>query len=393
MKQHKRALIISCFDTWYYNRIEPIAEILEEKGYRVKILVSDYQHVKKEYIYDRNDRCTYIHVPGYKKNLSVKRIASHMLFGVKVNQFLGTCQPDLIYLILPPNNTAVYCNQYKRKNPCCKYIVDIIDLWPESMPLRGLKRTLPALLWKRMRDESLKTADCIFTECKLYQKKLNNLSDLDKTGTLYLYKRQSREEYQLVRQIIADRENRGITVTEDHFSFAYLGSINNIIDIDGICNFLNSLTGKGIRITVEIIGDGERREEFLARLKSAGVICNYHGMIYDETEKIKILTPCDYAFNMMKKTSQVGLTIKSIDYFSYGLPLVNNIRGDTWNLVHKYGIGVNIDGSHIQSISAVDRTKILSIFQKYFSREAFAEKCRKILSCVDESADTCTKQI
>ena len=30
-----------------------------------------------------------------------------------------------------------------------------------------------------------------------------------------------------------------------------------------------------------------------------------------------------------------------MDYFCYGLPLINNIQGDTWELVEQYGIGVN----------------------------------------------------
>ena len=44
---------------------------------------------------------------------------------------------------------------------------------------------------------------------------------------------------------------------------------------------------------------------------------------------------------MMKPGVCVGLTMKSIDYFCYGLPLINNIPGDTWQLVEEHGIGVN----------------------------------------------------
>ena len=35
--------------------------------------------------------------------------------------------------------------------------------------------------------------------------------------------------------------------------------------------------------------------------------------------------------------------MKSIDYFCYGVPLINNIPGDTWQLVDEYGIGINCE--------------------------------------------------
>ena len=35
----------------------------------------------------------------------------------------------------------------------------------------------------------------------------------------------------------------------------------------------------------------------------------------------------------MKQEVFVGLTMKSIDYFEAGLPIINNIHGDTWNIV------------------------------------------------------------
>ena len=48
-----------------------------------------------------------------------------------------------------------------------------------------------------------------------------------------------------------------------------------------------------------------------------------------------------FGINMMKPGICVGLTMKSIDYFCYGLPLINNIPGDTWKLVEKEQIGIN----------------------------------------------------
>jgi hypothetical protein len=34
--------------------------------------------------------------------------------------------------------------------------------------------------------------------------------------------------------------------------------------------------------------------------------------------------------------------MKSVDYFCYGLPIINNIPGDTWALVEQHDAGVNV---------------------------------------------------
>lgn len=383
MSQKRRALIISCFDTWYYNRIGPIAEILEEQGYMVKILVSDYHHIKKEYIMNKNDKCTYIHVPDYKNNLSVTRIVSHFIFGAKVHRYLKSYSPNLLYLLVPPNNTAVYCNRYKKNNSDCIYIVDVIDLWPESMPLGKLKHSLPAWVWAGFRNDSLKSANHVFTECNLYQRKLRGVINPSKASTLYLYKEQSEEEYELVRKIIAEKESQAMIAMHKKRKFAYLGSINHIVDINSICDVLSSFQKNGIQPVMEVIGDGESRKEFLDKLRETGAKVYYHGAIYDEIEKIKILAPCDYGFNMLRDTSEVGLSIKSIDYLSYGLPLINNIKGDTWKMVEKEHIGVNYKKNvDLIEMNTVNHFNVLNCFADKFTRKAFVKRVKHVLSAI-----------
>lgn len=374
----KRALLISCFN-WYKGRLDSVRDVLIDKGYDVKVLIADFDHIRKTSIQKKYTECTYVKVPEYRNNLSISRMRSHIVFGQWAKRFLKNYQPDLIYLQIPPNNTAVHCLRYKRSNPQTKYLIDLIDLWPESVPLGKLLQMPPAWIWKKIRDDSLKAADHVFAECMLYQKRLKNVLDPNRTSTLYLYKEQSEEERELVKELVKKR-----TVTEKCLSFAYLGSINNIVDIDNICRVLNECCNVGIKVTIEIIGDGESRREFLKRAEAAGADVHYHGVVYDEIEKIKILTPCDYAFNMMKKTVAVGLTIKSIDYLSYGLPLINNIKGDTWKMVEEEGVGVNYkmgyetsDFLRILLEMKTDEVRAYDVYLKHFTRQKFIYDLKK----------------
>ncbi|MCR5205021.1 MAG: hypothetical protein K6E47_08180 [Lachnospiraceae bacterium] len=367
----KKAVLISCFN-WYEKRLKPIREILIEKGYEVSVLIADFDHIKKTSISCKYAECTYLDVPRYMSNISMQRIRSHLMFAKKVKKWIAANSPDLVYCEVPPNKVVDYCADYKRHHSEIKFIIDIIDLWPESMPLGKFVNTSPANTWRRWRDKAIKVADYVFTECDLYQEKLKGVLDSLKTTTLYLYKEQSEEERRLVQEIISKEK------TDDVTRFAYLGSMNNIIDIGGICAVIQSFVAAGNLCELHAIGDGESREKFEGAVRKTGCQTHFYGLIFDELEKIKTLAVCDYAFNIMKNDITVGLTIKSIDYLSYGLPLINNIKGDTWELVEKENIGINTESAEA-NMYQVDRKHVVDIYRKRFSLEAYINSVNRVL--------------
>lgn len=368
----KKALIISCFD-WYERRLEAVRQVLSEK-YDVTILMADFNHIRKTKITQLRDECSYVRVPTYTRNLSLKRIYSHAYFGWKVKKYLNYLSPQLIYLLLPPNNSAKYCLEYKRKHPQIKYIIDLIDLWPESLPKIGMMNNFIMHFWASLRNESLCVADYVFTECSLFQTKLTGILNSDRTSTLYIYKTQSQREKELVSKIIADR----VSPERKHITLAYLGSINHIIDIKGICCVIKELHKQDYQMSIEVIGDGESREEFLNALVSTGAEVHYHGKVFDERKKIEILTPCDFGLNMMQDFAYVGLTIKSIDYLSYGLPMINNIKGDTWRMIESEKIGINV-GSESFDLKEFNHKIIFESYLKYFTKESYMKSLRGII--------------
>ena len=377
----KKALIISCFD-WYEKRIKPIQESLSE-NYEVTIISSDFDHILKKRITKRYKDIIYVNVPSYKKNLSLKRIFSHLIFGKKVSRILTEVEPDLIYLLMPPNNTAQYCLKYKKKRTKVIYIIDIIDMWPESFPLGGLRKLPIFKMWANMRNKSLLNADYVVTECTLYQEQISHLlKSNDNIDTLHLFKEQNEDENSLVNLYAIQKKS----LIEKRLVLGYLGSINHIIDIEGIKKLLVGLKQAGYEVDIHIIGDGESKEVFLESLNSVGASIHFYGKVFDEVQKIKILGNCDYGLNMMKNNVTVGLTIKSIDYFSYGLPIINNIKGDTWKLVEEENVGVNYNGDINILISEIQRDLLrektqntLKCYQNYFTKEVFEKKIKEII--------------
>lgn len=374
----KKALILSCFDWWYEKRIEPIAEILSSE-YQIMILVSDYNHLNKAEIEKKISACTYIHVLPYKKNISMKRILSHLQFGKTVKRYLKDYEPDLIYLLLPPNNTAYYCLKYKKKHKNIKYIVDIIDMWPESMPIGRIKDTLACKLWRNLRNSSIEMADLVITECDLYRKKLGDLLKEKKVVTNYIFKNQ---DVKLLSQAVKKEKK----YNNNSISIGYVGSINSILDINKIEKLLSNMKKAGINITCKVIGDGDHKDDFIEMLKSVAVV-EYYGKIYDEEKKYRLLSTCDYGLNIMKPTVTVGLTIKSLDYFSFGLPIINNIQGDTWRLVEKMHLGINIDDDLERVVQRIktermDSRNIIKCFEENFTREAYIRNVKSALAMI-----------
>lgn len=382
----KKAVLISCFN-WYEKRLFFIRQELIKKGYDVVVLLSDYDHIKKNVLENRFLECEYVSVPFYKKNISLTRAKSHFAFGHSINERLEEIKPDFIYALVPPNNVGYYCSRYKKNNPKTKLIIDVIDLWPESMTIPLLKYNVLALLWKKLRQRALLSADRVVLECDYYKQVLSaDLVD-EKTSVLRLF-----SEFKCSDLIFADecQMTYRTQINNQKISFAYLGSLNSIIDYDAILAILNSLILLGFYVEFQIIGEGSERKRFIEKLKKIGVNVIYYGMIFDTSKKIQLLSHCDFAFNMMKNSVAVGLTMKSIDYFSIGLPIINTIKGDTWELVEAESIGFNFSGDiddFVVFCKEVDinvlRKNVRKMFFKYFTVESFVNNVNVLLDSLD----------
>lgn len=370
----KKAILISCFD-WYEIRLVPIVSVLKQE-YDVEVVMSDFNHINKTY-----NTCykevNYIHAKKYKKNISMSRVLSHIDFARNVGKYLDKMKPDMIYALLPPNSVAGVCSDYKKKNPECKLFYDLIDMWPESFPIDGLKSFPLIKYWKKLRDVNLLIADHVFTECKLFKNNLPKINE-KKISTLYLFKDISDSFNEYIKSEIENHEYFEHT----QLVLGYVGSINNIIDIEAISKVINKTCEK-YDVLVNVIGDGESRDRFISALKNAGAEVIYHGKIFDDNVKFQILSKCDYGINMMKDNVMVGLTIKSIDYLSYGIPLISNIKGDTADLIRDNNIGINInDEDAFKRIKKIDKDTRLRVFSTYlsmFSRQAYESEIRTVI--------------
>lgn len=368
-----KVAIVCAFDT-YFNRAELLKEYYASKGFDVTVITSDFSHRNKEK-YSSNLADIHINVRAYQKNLSIDRIRSHYEFSKKTKLELESLQPEYIHALIPANSLTKELAKYKKEHPKVQLFFDVIDLWPETMPINKLKGYFPFTLWKNIRDNYIEEADIVFTECHLFQEVLCKENN-PKFKTLYWARK---EECPLIRW----------KYKEDQLSFCYLGSMNNIIDTDLILNFLLECK-KHKKTVLHIIGVGEAKTKFIEQLKSVNINVVDHNEIYSQNEKQEIFDLCDYGLNVMKPSVVVGLTMKSLDYMCAGLPLINTIQGDTKQFCIDKNIGFNLRQDTISEVvqSIVKETpeqlrtkriNIQKLYNEYFTKKSFFEELDEAL--------------
>ena len=374
MNEKKKAVVINCFPSDYYLRTKPIIEILEEMNFDVVSFTSTFDHYKKTDIpLDNGQR--QIKTIRYKKNVSLRRMISHMKFSFDCYKQLSRMNPELIYVNIPPNTLLYAAARYKKKRHA-KLICDICDLWPESMIVSNnlVKKIIhPAMLvWRQMRNGYLNACDLIILECDFFREKLKDHLKNSEFFIAYMSQNALQVEYK--------NSNYGKPL-----NLLYIGTINSLVDIELTEKVIKELKKKN-EVRVHIVGNGDKKDEYIRRISQAGADTIAYGIVFEEEEKKKIYGKCDWGLNLVKPELSIGLTTKSVDYLSGGLPIINSVGYDTKNMISKYQAGINVNESILETVFSeigdysnyqLYRKGAQKAFEENFSNKIFYKLCKE----------------
>ena len=359
----KTAYFISSTNN-YNVRTEKFVNDYVKKGYDVIYVTSDFDHMtKKRYCFNEYKNSKQLHVISYKKNLSISRILSHLMFSYKTFYMLLACKPELVYVEVPNNSLVKSSAKYKKINNA-EIIVDVFDMWPESMPVKTKNMIVNwgFDIWRNFRNKNLKFADQIWIECDYYRELLSAQKINLPMETKYLKLKNAETSIEM-------------KVSEEEIDLCYLGSINNIIDISLIEKIVSEFA-KNKRTRIHIIGDGERKDEFLDILKKNSIEIIDHGKVYEIDKLQEIFDQCWFGINVLREDLAIGITMKSISYFRGGLPIINTVQGDTSRFVEECNIGINVDRHDVKScvLRILNITKDDLACMKNNTRNLFEQK-------------------
>ena len=152
--------IVTCYES-NEELVSFVFEACKKRGYEVNAITSDYSHIRKEKRNNVPADFIAIDAKPYRKNLSVERMISHKQFAKDAFKLIEEQNPDLIWCVAPANSLIKEANEYKKKHPDVKIIVHIIDMWPESLPVKYDKNLLPFRLWRNIRKNNINCADAL----------------------------------------------------------------------------------------------------------------------------------------------------------------------------------------------------------------------------------------
>ncbi|MDY0210635.1 MAG: glycosyltransferase [Acholeplasma sp.] len=331
----KRIVIINPFSS-YKIRQDFFLKYYHDKGYTVKIITTDYNHLQKKTVDNKDFSYTYIKTIPYSKNLSLKRLVSHVKFAKNVVSSLDYEEYDLIHCIFPPNILVkLIAKDAKKKN--IPVIFDVMDMWPESLPIIKFKNNVLFSFWKNLRNKHIDTSKLVITECDLFKNSIKSINHNLNVSTIYLHKSELVEISPINKSV------------KDKIVLTYLGSVNNLIDIQDIVKLIIGIS-KYKPVVIQIIGGGEKLDKLSDQLKDKNIEVIITGFVFDQNEIKEYFSKTHFGINLMKSSVFVGMTMKSIDYFRHSIPIISNIVSDTSNLINEYSCGFNISNKNIQNV-------------------------------------------
>lgn len=362
-------------------RFNYLAKMLSSTN-KVEIITTDFSHSKKEKkpkLTSKLDyKVTFIQEPGYKKNISIKRIVSHKYWGKEVYNYLKQRKkPDVIYCAIPSLTGAVKASKLCKENNI-KFIIDIQDLWPEAFRMAFNIPFISDILFSPinyMANTIYKRADVICGVSETYVNRALSVNDDTKENhVVFLGTKLSEFDKYATEKPLVKKKNNEIWL-------GYCGSLSSSYDIKCVIDALTILKNKNLVAPKFIVmGDGEKKTEYEDYVKSKNIDVLFTGRLqYDKM--CSMLKQCDIVVNPITGRSAASIINKHGDYASAGVPVINTQESTEYRaLVEYYQMGFNCENSNSKDLA--DKIEMLLIDEHM--RELMGRNARK---CAIEKFD------
>lgn len=298
----------------YFNRFLFLARKLSGQ-YDVTLLTSDFRHFDKTHrsLVENSDfKVCLIHEPGYKNNVSIKRVFSHKVF---INNFkdwiVNNFEYDLVYSAYPLIQTNIILSELKSTQDF-KLVVDVQDVWPES-----ISSALPFLYkfphgwlpFSGRADKAYASADALIAVSQTYMRRAKEVNKHALSEVVYIG-----SDFKAIEKSVAYEKDKL------KFTLGYIGTLSHSYDVETIIKAINKLVRDGLKVEFHIFGGGP----FELKLKKiAGENVIFHGFV-DVGEVFSFLKSSDVAVNCLASSAKQSVTNKLSDYMSVGIPVLNS---------------------------------------------------------------------
>lgn len=335
-------------------------QMMKDLEYDVTFLTSDFNHYEKktrdtdafykeypEYV----DSVKFVHMDSYDKNISFKRFRNNFKCERKLLDWFvkNGKEYDVVYISWPMynlvNKIRKYCDKFGTK-----LIIDVNDLWPDSLKLVIKNKFLYNMLTFPMQKKTKRAfsyADGIVAVSEEY---LKLASDVNTRAT---------ERIAIYIGAMLDKFDDGIrkyseTIEKksDEFWITYIGTLGKSYDIDTVIKAVCDLRKeKGLNLRFKILGHGPTETE----LKDLTKFLSCDGidfMGFQEYEKMAAyLSKTDLCVNCIKARASQSIINKGADYFASGKAILNcGPCVEMKNLITDFNTGLNYESENVESL-------------------------------------------
>jgi rfaG protein len=319
MQDKKHILLVAPYvtfpDEMGMNRFIYLANLLADE-FDVTLVTSRYCHFLKKHRENRphfgNVGVVLLDEPGYEKNVSLKRIASHHQFCRNFEAFLQHYEKkiDVVYSAYPLIKTNYILGKYKAQKGY-KLIIDVQDVWPEAIagPIPLLSGSLGKFLMWPITQYANKTygyADALVAVSDTYLQRadVNHLPANLKTAVY------------IGADTLFPKANRATT---DKLVAVYLGTMAGSYDLETV---VRAAPLCHENVTIQFIGTGPHEQSLRQLNEQLGGHVTFLG-VQAYQDAMRILSESDVALNAIKASSQGSITNKLSDYMCCGLPILS----------------------------------------------------------------------
>lgn len=386
----KNILIISNY--WHFENEKSSSRYLSiakklSKNNKVEVITSSFYHTKKEHRKSINEeqmeggyKVTLINEPGYRHNVTPKRIISHDILAKNILEYLKKSEkPDLIYLFVPPLTLGDRVSEYAKKNSI-KLVIDVLDLWPEAFQMLIPHKNIGKILFSKSKHKAKRIYD-----------RADGLISVSKTYLDYI-SLSNKTKYKEFVYIGIDLDYFDMFVKKkeesNQINIVYIGMLGHSYDlkcaIDAI-SILNKNGSKNLKFLV--MGDGPLMGTFEDYAEEKAINYEFTGRLSYE-HMIERLCQCDIALNVISAGAVQSIINKHADYLAAGLPIINNQEvAEFGDLIQEYNCGINCENSNSKALA----NAILKILCDDDLRIEMGENSRKVAEMYFDRNNTYSK--
>lgn len=358
-----KILMIAQYTTFPFeggnSRFTYLLDLFDYSKNKIEFITSSFYHAKKikrnidkNIIKELKYKLTLIDEPGYKKNVSIKRMFSHKVLSKRIKKYLSQMadKPDVIYCALPSLDVAYEAIKFAKKNKI-RFIIDVQDLWPEAFKMALNIPIISELIFypmKKKADYVYSNASDIVAVSETYVQRALSVNTNIKEG-LSVYLGTDLNKF----DSFIKTKGKGVSQHSETIKIVYIGTLGTSYDIKLIIDAIQQLYNKGIKnIKFVLIGDGPLKDSFEMYAKNRGIDYEFTGRV-DYGKMVKLLCKCDIAVNPIIKSSVASIINKVGDYAAAGLPVINTQNSNEYkNLIDKYKAGFNCTNGDIDDIAS-----------------------------------------